>query len=56
MNKTYSLTKKRGIYQVIIYFCGEDGKRKAKWISLGINEKERGAAKRAKEKFEAIKR
>lgn len=56
MNKTFSLVKKRGIYQVIIYFCGEDGKRKAKWISLGINEKERGAAKRAKEKFEAIKR
>lgn len=56
MNKTFSLTKKRGIYQAVIYFCGVDGKRKAKWVSLGINEKERGAAKRAKEKFEAIKR
>ena len=56
MNKTFSLTKKRGIYQAVIYFCGENGKRKAKWVSLGINEKERGAAKRAKEKFEAIKR
>lgn len=55
MKKTYALAKKRGIYQAVIYFQGEDGKRKAKWISLGIREGEKGAAKQAKEKFEAIK-
>lgn len=56
MKKTYSLTIKHGIYQAIIYFKGEDGERKSKWISLGIREGEKGAAKQAREKFEAIKR
>lgn len=56
MKKTYALAKKRGIYQAVIYFQENDGKRKAKWISLGIREGEKGAAKQAKEKFEAIKR
>lgn len=56
MKKTYSLTIKRGIYQAVIYFPQPDGKRKAKWISLGIRENEKCAVKRAKEKFEQIKR
>jgi len=55
LKKTYSLTVKRGIYQAVIYFPQPDGKRKAKWISLGIREDEKGALKRAKEKFEQIR-
>ena len=55
LKKTYSLAVKRGIYQAVIYFPQPDGKRKAKWISLGIREDEKGALKRAKEKFEQIR-
>ena len=54
MKKRYSLVKKRGYYQAIVYFHGKNGKRNSKWISLGIHEDEEDAERRAREKLERI--
>lgn len=55
MKKTYSLVKKRGYYQAIVYFREKNGKRNSKWISLGIHEDEEDAERRAREKLERIR-
>ena len=54
MNITASLQEKRNIYQVVLSYRDNNGKRKQKWISTGISVK--GNNKRlANEKLEEIK-
>ena len=54
MNITASLQEKRNIYQVVLSYRDNNGKRKQKWISTGISVK--GNNKRlANEKLEVIK-